>query len=274
MSDESDRQVLLLIADISGYTKFMLANRTSVKHGQIIISELMKTIIHEVEIPLEISKLEGDAIFMYAVKDPANPGQWEHTRRAVAARILKFFDIFAAKVHHLAESSICQCGSCANIRTLRIKFVVHSGEAHFYTLGKFEELSGPDVILIHRLLKNSVRSNEYVLLTDAARQDLPFDPKIEFDRGVEKYEEEFGGVVTWTFIPASVAVAPNPEKPVAAKAPARRIQVTKAPWQTAPVTFGKVSLMDKLKDEWIKVIGGMLMGFGRRKPAPFRNLPS
>jgi hypothetical protein len=50
---------LLLIADISGYTKFMLSNRQSIKHSQTIITELTKTIIQQVKIPFLVSKLEG-----------------------------------------------------------------------------------------------------------------------------------------------------------------------------------------------------------------------
>ena len=58
-----EHDVLLLIADISGYTDFMLSNKVSLAHSQDIITKLMKVIIKEVKIPLKISKFEGDAIF-------------------------------------------------------------------------------------------------------------------------------------------------------------------------------------------------------------------
>ncbi len=40
MADEPIDTVLL-IADISGYTRFMLANRMAISHGQGIISDLL-----------------------------------------------------------------------------------------------------------------------------------------------------------------------------------------------------------------------------------------
>jgi hypothetical protein len=55
----STHQVLLFIADISGYTKLMVSSDFEIKHSQHIISELIQAIIQEVEMPLEVSKLEG-----------------------------------------------------------------------------------------------------------------------------------------------------------------------------------------------------------------------
>ena len=68
MENSQEQDVILILSDISGYTNFMLSNRTSIRHAQIIITELTKAIIAQVEIPLEISKLEGDAVFLYALK--------------------------------------------------------------------------------------------------------------------------------------------------------------------------------------------------------------
>jgi hypothetical protein len=69
MNRESTHKVLLIIADISGYTKLMVSSDIEIIHSQHIISELIQALIKEVEIPLEISKLEGDALFLYARKD-------------------------------------------------------------------------------------------------------------------------------------------------------------------------------------------------------------
>jgi hypothetical protein len=69
MNNQSTHQVLLIIADISGYTRLMVSSDIEIEHSQHIISELIQTIIKEVEVPLEVSKLEGDAIFLYAKKD-------------------------------------------------------------------------------------------------------------------------------------------------------------------------------------------------------------
>jgi hypothetical protein len=46
--------------------------------------------------------------------------------------------------------------------------VAHAGRAVRHRLGRFEELTGVDVILVHRLLKNRVGADSYLLLTPAA----------------------------------------------------------------------------------------------------------
>src|SRR5262249_31800238 len=156
------------IADISGYTNFMLSNVKALEHSQEVISELIKTIIEQVEIPLEVSKLEGDAVFLYAAKEDAS---WHRVKKVIAEKLIGFFSVFQAPIRQLQETT-CICGACTNVDRLKLKLIVHSGEALFYRIGKFLELAGVDVIIVHRLLKNSVAAREYILLSDSAREDL------------------------------------------------------------------------------------------------------
>ena len=59
---------------------------------------------------------------------------------------------------------------------LKIKLVVHFGGFYVKQVAHFEEVAGEDVILVHRLLKNTLNSNEYLLVTpkvqQLARQEL------------------------------------------------------------------------------------------------------
>jgi Protein of unknown function (DUF2652) len=50
---------------------------------------------------------------------------------------------------------------------LHLKVIAHHGQAVFKHVRGFEELAGLDVILAHRLLKNTVQLLDYVLLTEA-----------------------------------------------------------------------------------------------------------
>ncbi|MCI0604477.1 DUF2652 domain-containing protein [bacterium] len=149
------KKALLIIADISGYTSFMISNRRDLEHSQTIITELLRSIIQLVEIPLEISKLEGDAIFMYLPRNlDVLPSLL--TKELIGEKLLSFFEVFQTRLSALAESITCSCGACKNIHRLTLKIIAHSGEALFYKIGNFLELSGIDVILVHRLLKNSI----------------------------------------------------------------------------------------------------------------------
>jgi hypothetical protein len=195
--DGQPQPVLLILADISGYTRFMTSNAKSLAHSQVIISELVQTIIEVVELPLTVAKLEGDAVFLYGRKnDPALP--WEEARRRISERLPVFFDVFQRRVDELRQSTTCSCGACANIERLRLKFVVHSGEALFHRIAGFLELAGPDVILAHRLLKNTVPIRQYLLLTEAALADLQMPDALQHTTGVEHYED-FPAVTTHVF---------------------------------------------------------------------------
>jgi hypothetical protein len=50
----TESEFLLLIADISGYTRFMMKNHTARVHAHGIISDLIAAVIAEVRIPLEV----------------------------------------------------------------------------------------------------------------------------------------------------------------------------------------------------------------------------
>ena len=51
MANESRKKVLLMIADISGYTGFMVSSELEIEHSQHVISELTHSIITLVDPP-------------------------------------------------------------------------------------------------------------------------------------------------------------------------------------------------------------------------------
>ncbi|MEN8106996.1 MAG: DUF2652 domain-containing protein [Pseudomonadota bacterium] len=181
-----------MIADISGYTEFMVSSATEIEHSQYIISQLIHTLIEQVELPMEVSKLEGDAVFLYAIKDDRHLNRDEVSRK-IGEKLIRFFEAFHDKIIELGGNKTsahdtCACGACSNIRILKLKLVVHSGTAHFYQIHEFNELSGSDVILVHRLLKNSVTHEEYILMTEPAWADIHFQHEVPVEAGCEHYE--------------------------------------------------------------------------------------
>ncbi len=172
MIDSNDtKDILLLLADISGYTRFMVANQTELEHSQQIIGALLKAIIDEVEIPLSIAKFEGDAVFLYAVKNENADAVLRHVRN----KLPRFFVAFSSRLRELAATRTCECGACRNVNELRLKVIAHSGRAVIYLIADRTELAGVDVIIAHRLLKNSITAREYILLTESAKRDLSLD---------------------------------------------------------------------------------------------------
>ncbi|OGY79574.1 MAG: hypothetical protein A3B74_02240 [Candidatus Kerfeldbacteria bacterium RIFCSPHIGHO2_02_FULL_42_14] len=192
------RETIIVLADISGYTRFIIAHATALAHTQTIISELIHTLLSQVQPPLQVAEIEGDALFLYARKD--DDIRWEEFRKQLGKTLLKFMEAFMGKIEELQQSNLCSCTPCRNVDQLKLKIIVHKGESLAYTLDKFMKISGVDVILAHRLLKNSADAHEYILMTAPAYDYIRFPMDLAVDRGTETYEH-IGGVKTYIHIP-------------------------------------------------------------------------
>lgn len=166
------RRVALVIIDITGYTGYLRFHKTSLIHAHEIISLLLESVIDRASHPLILNKLEGDAALMYAVLG----ADQTDAARDIARQTKAFFKAFRARAVELAGSrSQCPCEACRGILDLRLKAFLHVGIAAFRKIRSFEELGGEDVILVHRLLKNSISERQYMFLTEqflAACADL------------------------------------------------------------------------------------------------------
>lgn len=156
----------LVIADISGYTRFLMLHTTSVLHAETIITDLLEAVIAQAEHPLTIAKLEGDAVFLYATVE----GDQRVATRNVLKQVTEFFDAFRTRERALIACDTCGCPACRSIDKLHLKAVLHHGDVVIKKVGQFLELAGESVILIHRLLKNSITAKNYILMTDTYYQ--------------------------------------------------------------------------------------------------------
>ncbi len=178
-----NKKVALVIVDISGYTQFIRSQKLSAIHAEEIIFELLEAVIDHAAYPLTLNKLEGDAAFLYAEVNAENQAE---IGRDVAHQSQGFFKVFYERARTLStERADCDCDACQRVFDLRLKAILHYGEAVFKQIRQFEELAGEDVILIHQLLKNSVQSKEYILMTEAFHQligdfdDLQSETRLE-----------------------------------------------------------------------------------------------
>lgn len=138
----------LVIADISGYTAFL--TQAELEHAEGVINSLLDTLVKSMQSPLSISKLEGDAIFAYAPE-----GSFVKSQTLLEA-IENIYCAFAMALESMHRSTTCKCRACELIPSLDLKFVSHYGTYILSEIGGRQELSGPDVILTHRLLKNKI----------------------------------------------------------------------------------------------------------------------
>jgi uncharacterized protein YndB with AHSA1/START domain len=162
--------VLLAIADISGYTAYLVG--TEIDHAQNVLQDLLETVVANLEPQLTLIEVEGDACFTYAPGGSVSGTQLLDTIDAC-------YFAFRRRLRDITQATSCECNACTRIPSLDLKFVVHFGQAvHQRVFGR-NDLVGPDVIAVHRLLKNTVTEHlgprAYALLTDATARELGLD---------------------------------------------------------------------------------------------------
>ncbi|MGI9382372.1 MAG: DUF2652 domain-containing protein [Methyloligellaceae bacterium] len=162
-------KAVLVLVDISGYTKFVVLHRISVLHAEQIITELIEAVAGEAHFPLRLNKLEGDAALFVATHE----GDTGPALDDVFDQVARFFEAFREKRAELFAGSVggCICTACQTIEYLELKAIIHADEIVLKQVGGFEEVAGHGVILIHRLLKNTVPYDEYLLVTKEADSD-------------------------------------------------------------------------------------------------------
>jgi hypothetical protein len=99
----------------------------------------------------------------------------------------KYFLTFRAReAYLLRECELCVCEACKRVGELKLKAILHLGNAAFTKVHDIQKISGEDVITVHRLLKNSISSDEYVLATNSFlhRVSDSFDTT-DFEKHVE-----------------------------------------------------------------------------------------
>ncbi|MDX1479435.1 MAG: DUF2652 domain-containing protein, partial [Saprospiraceae bacterium] len=152
----SAQPTLIFIPDITGFTEFV--HNTEISHSQHIIEELLEEIIDANEIGLQISEIEGDAILFYLSGTAP-------TAAELLAQIQRMYVRFHGHLKKYETRRICQCGACSVAHNLKLKFVLHHGPLAEKHVKQYTKLFGKDLIVAHRLLKNSIDQKEYALFS-------------------------------------------------------------------------------------------------------------
>ena len=149
---------IILIPDISGFTQYMGASL--IAHSQVNIARLLESVIDANVLDLSVSEIEGDAILFYKF-------YYENSANDILEQVKKMYLSFHQALKDINESNDCKCGACDLLYNLSLKFVVHYGEVGSIMIKDHCKLFGGDVIAAHRLLKNRIPQQEYVLFTES-----------------------------------------------------------------------------------------------------------
>jgi hypothetical protein len=154
----------LLIADITGYTRFLTGSELD--HARGILEQLFAALLDKLKSPFILSNIQGDAILAHARAAQVVDGG--HVLDIVEG----LYCGFAEALEQMLANTTCTCAACRNISNLDLKLLVHYGDYIEQNLAGRQELSGPEVILVHRLLKNTITAatgiRAYAAFTEAA----------------------------------------------------------------------------------------------------------
>ena len=180
------KKSLLFIPDISGFTKFI--QNTEAAHSQHVIAELLEVLIAANTQDLVLAEIEGDALFFY--KEESIPSQ-----EKLLAQIESMFTAFYSHLSLLEKNRICPCNACATAPELQLKIVAHCGDLQFITVQGKRKPFGTQVIEAHRLLKNSVNSDNYALISrelsnEIGLQDFYQSKVFKFKPGSDSYDDK------------------------------------------------------------------------------------
>ncbi|MBX2816709.1 MAG: DUF2652 domain-containing protein [Saprospiraceae bacterium] len=177
-------RALLFLPDISGFTEFV--NSTEVEHSQHVIAELLEILLSANQLDLQLAEIEGDALFFYRDSIPSAD--------ALLAQMESMFTAFYEHLQLLEHNRICPCHACASAPNLQLKIIAHSGPLQFISVRNTKKPFGPEVIQAHRLMKNSVESNNYVLISQSLASDveLPSSSRdlFRFETGSNHYDNQ------------------------------------------------------------------------------------
>ena len=176
----------LLIADISGYTQFLTTSEMD--HANPILQSLLGALVEQVGDPLHFWKMEGDAVLAYSTRQEFPSGE---TFLAICEN---FYNAFAVRLQDIIANTTCPCKACSNVGNLDLKIIAHFGSFDEMQVGPVTDISGADVILVHRMTKTDVIKTtgirSYALFSDAAAQAMDIHEALEpFSQQIEHFGE-------------------------------------------------------------------------------------
>lgn len=173
------KPTLICIPDISGFTQFM--SDVDFELSARVIPSLLNKVIYSNFIGLKVSEIEGDAVLFYRSGQPPSFQELIDQCSKFYKEFYKQMDILK-KVYSENEKAI----EIPNI--LGLKIILHYGdEVASAPVGKSIKLMGEDVIIAHRLLKNDIELDEYLLISEKL---------MAFYNGEKQYAIDWGELVS------------------------------------------------------------------------------
>jgi hypothetical protein len=152
-----DGPALICIPDITGFTRFMA--ETDLEFSRKIIPALMRCLVASNTISLNVGEIEGDAILFYRFGNLPS-------LKELIEQCKKFYLDFIEQLETLKKEFADDFGKYISTNKLSLKIILHAAEMTSTHIEGMIKLIGEDVVVAHRLLKNTIEDPEYILLTE------------------------------------------------------------------------------------------------------------
>ena len=161
---DDTQPALIFIPDISGFTKFV--NETGLQLSRNLIADLLEIIIEANILEMTLAEIQGDAVLFYRLGNPPSVQE-------VVNQCKQIFLDFQNYLKIVERDTGSELGASLSDSNLTLKFVVHYGLLSVTNIRDHIKLMGKEMIIAHRLLKNNIAGDEYVLLSEAYLQTQP-----------------------------------------------------------------------------------------------------
>jgi len=182
----------LVVADLTGYTAYL--SESELEHAPMIAGDLLETIVGRLDPPFRLAKFEGDAAFLFVEDGRADPSLLLDSIEAA-------YLAFRRRLRSIEQATTCDCISCKLAPRLDLKVFVHHGSYVRTRISDRDELAGPDVIVVHRLVKGTTaagaRGNGFALFTGAAVEAMALDVEALALTAAEESVEHLGTMDTY-----------------------------------------------------------------------------
>ncbi len=145
------------VPDITGFTKFIAT--ADIRFTKNLIPSLLRKLIAANILKMRIGEIEGDAIFFYKTGRLPPVGK-------VAEQCKIIYQTFSDFISSVEQTDPENYNLYLSDKQLGLKIIIHHGYISTANIKGRIKLLGTDVILAHKLLKNSIEDCSYILLTD------------------------------------------------------------------------------------------------------------
>jgi uncharacterized protein DUF2652 len=179
-----DGTALICMPDITGFTRFMA--ETDIEFSRKIIPPLLRNIVTSNTLNLKVGEIEGDAILFY--RFGSLPSLKDLTEQCI-----NFYLNFNKHLESLKNEFPEEFEKYISPSKLALKIVLHAAEITSTNIEGNIKLIGEDMVVVHKLLKNTVKESEYILLTEKLLSNYTEDEIIKnfYWFKMEKSEDEY-----------------------------------------------------------------------------------